>query len=301
MFLYKFFKSGLIILLLPVIQVVAQTSFVRQAEKKMTQGNWQGAHQALIKALKKDTLNVQAEFSIIHWFLNGNNPARQIDSAYGHSLRALRAFRKATVKQKEKLKRDHTDSASIVALRVKIDSAAFEEAKQINTEKSYQSFLQKFPYAKEQYAAIELRDEIAFLNALRQNSYVAYENYLRQYPNSLRAKEVKERYEKLLFEAKTKDKKLKSYFAFANEFPNSPYKLISDKNIFELTTCGGTFEEFSRFISEHPKNLYYNLARDILFHISREVDEKLAPELMTDSLKNIVAINKFNWVLIYKN
>src|SRR5260221_3855372 len=270
MFLYELFKSSLIILLLPVTEVFAQTSFVRQAEKKIAQGNWSGAHQVLMKAMKKDTLNVQAEVSISRWFLNGNNPDQQIDSAYRHSLQALHAFQKASAKQKEKLKRDHTDSASIVAIRIRIDSAAFEVAKQINTEKSYQDFIQKFPHAQELYIAIELRDEIAFLNALRQNSYVAFENYLKHYPNSLRAKEVKGRYEKLLFESKTKDKKLKSYLAFVNEFPASPYKPVADKNIFELTTCGGTPEEIIRFVNDYPKNNYCNRARDILFHMARE-------------------------------
>src|SRR5438046_2064585 len=116
MFLFKF--SRLIILLIPVAPVFAQTASVRQAEKKIAQGNWQGAHQVLIKALKKDTLNVQVELSISRWFLNENNPAKQIDSAYAHSIQALHAFRKASAKQMEKLKRDRIDSASIVQLRM---------------------------------------------------------------------------------------------------------------------------------------------------------------------------------------
>jgi len=301
MSLSKFFKIGLVVLIFPYAQALGQFNPLHQAEKKMEQGKWTNAHQILTKSLRKDTLNVQAELMLSQWFLNQNNPAKHIDSAYRHNLRALHAFQKSTIKQKEKLKQDRTDSASIVRLREKIDSTAFEGTKQINSEQSYQDFILKFQFAKEQSAAVELRDEIAYVNVLRQNSYTAFDDYLRRYPESHRAKEAKERYEKLLFDSKTKDRKLKSYISFVNEFPSSPYRVIADKNIFEVATSGGSPEDFIKFITEYPQNSFVNQARNILFYVDREPEEKSAAPWMTDSLRKVVEINKLNWVPVYKN
>src|SRR5579859_2032691 len=179
MSLFRFFKVGLLGLLLPSAAALGQFNPLRQAEKKMTQGDWISARQILSKALRKDTLNVQAEFTLCRWFLNPNNPARQTDSAYLRNLRALHDFQKSSVKQKEKLRRDGIDSATVVRLRIRIDSLAFEEAKQINSEKGYHYFLQMHLFAKERVAAIELRDEVAFVNVLRLNTYTAFDDYMK--------------------------------------------------------------------------------------------------------------------------
>ncbi len=301
MSLSDFFKAGLLVLMFPCIHVFGQFNPLRQAEKKIEQGNWEGAHQILIKALRKDTLNVEAELMLSRWFLSQNNPSNQVDSAYEHNLKALRDFQRSPLKQREKLKREHTDSVSIVQLRENIDSTAFENAKRINTENSYQEFLQKFRFANEQSSAIELRDEVAFVNVLRQNSYLAFEAYVTRYPKSHRAKEAKERYEKLLFETKTKDKQLKSYASFVNEFPSSPYRWIADKNIFEVATSEGQREDFVKFINDCPQNRFVNYARNILFYIGHDPDARFSFPWMTDSLRKVVDISKLNWAPIYKN
>ncbi len=298
MSLSDFFKAGLAVLVFSNAPVLGQSS---QAEKKMAQGNWGSAKQILIKTLRKDTLSVSAELLMCRWFLNPNNPAQQIDSAYQYSLRALYNFQKSSTKQKEKWKRDHTDSILIVRLREGIDSLAFENAKRSNTEDAYQNFIQKFLFCKARGEAVELRDEAAFLNALRQNSYGSFQNYLMRYPQSHRASEAQERYEKLLFESFTKDKKLKSYLSFVQTHPASPYKSLADKNIFELTTITGTPNDFIRFIKAYPKNLFVHRAQGFLFHIVRETEEKNNPVEWTDSLKQILAVNKLLWAPIYKN
>ncbi len=280
---------------------LGQSSPLRQAEKKMAQESWIGARQAMIKALRKDSLNVEAEWLLARWFFSAHNPSQQIDSAYRHCQGTLRLFQKLSSKQKEKLKRDQFDSSAVVLLRTKIDSAAFDRARQINTEKSYSYFLEKFAVAVQRPTATELRDEVAFLDALRQNSYSAFDHYIQHYPQSHRATEAKQRYEKLLFAARTKDKKLKSYEAFVKEFTQSPYRPMAEKNIYEVLTIGGTVSDFSAFIKNNPATIFSNQARNVLFHLLREGDEKIPDELLTDSLKKIMELNQLVWAPIYKN
>lgn len=300
MSLPKFYKVGLLFLF-PGGSLFGQFNALHQAEKKIAQGNWGSAKQILTRALRKDTLNVQLELAFSRWFLDQNNPSRQVDSAYQHYMRAWHSYQKSSQKQREKLRRDHIDSTSLVSLRQNVDSLAFDVAKQSNTEKSYQDFISRFAFAREQAAAIELRDEVAYVNVLRQNSYQAFEKYLNQYPQSHRLKDARDRYEKLLFESRTNDKKLKSYLSFVNEFPSSPYKPIADKNIFELETIGGLPLDFDKFINDHPKNSYLHRARDFLFYLAQDETEKFPNEILTDSLKKIIEINRLLWVPFYKN
>jgi len=218
---------------------IAQNSPVRQAEKRMSQGNWPAARQLLLKAIQKDSSNTEAELLLTRWFLDPLNPSHEVDSAYRHSALALHAFQRSSPKQRDRLKRNNVDSTFFLHLRKKIDSLAFEKAKAENTESAYADFLSRHPHAVQQHEAIELRDEVAFLNALRQNTAASFDAYLQRYPQSHRAREARSRLEKLLYEWNTKDKKLSSYQAFLRKFPSSPYRIYAEKNIQAAITPAG--------------------------------------------------------------
>lgn len=292
-----------IILFVGVISsnLYAQGGAIRQAEKKVAQGNFEAAHQLLLKSLRKDTLNPEVETALAKWYLNRKNPYYQIDSAYRRCLHARSHFSLLTVKQKQRLKRDQFDSMTVELLRMRIDSAAFDRAKEINNEKSYNDFLEKHLFSVEQTVATELRDEAAFLDVLKQNTYQAFEGYYQRYPNSLRATEARSRYEKLLFETKTRDHKLRSYEAFVRDFPESPYGKVAMKNIFEASTSGGTVAAFLKFIDLYPTSYFSKLARDIIYHLAHESEEKFPEKLMTDSLMNVIELNLLPWVPLNKN
>lgn len=279
----------------------AQSGAVKQAEKKITQGNWSAAREALKKAIRKDTLNPEVEIALANFYLNELNPGQQVDSAYNYDLKALSHFSQLNAKQKERLKRDLIDSTVIVTLRVKIEKAAFDLAKQANSEKAYNDYLDRYKFSLLRTTATELRDEVAYLDALKQNSYTGFDDYIRKYPNSHRAKEARNRYEKLLFESRTHDHRLKSYENFVNDFPQSPHRKEAERQVFEVRTCNGTPAELTQFIDEHPNSSFAGFARDILFHVMRELDEKLPARLSNDSLQNVAALDKVVWAPVYKN
>ena len=214
----------------------AQSGAVKQAEKKIVQGNWSAAKEVLLKSVRKDTLNPEAEIALANLFLNELNPGRQVDSAYRYNLKALSHFPQLNTKQKDRLKRDLVDSAVIVSLRVKIEKAAFDLATQSNSEKSYNDYLNRYQFSSQRSTATELRDEVAYLDALKLNSYKAFDDYVKKYPSSHRVKEARTRYENLLFESRTRDHKLKSFEAFVKDFPQSPHRKEAEQNVFEVLT-----------------------------------------------------------------
>ena len=279
----------------------AQSGAIRHAEKKIAQGNFEAAHQILLKSLRKDTINPEVETALAKWYFISKNPYHQIDSAYNRCLHALNHFSLLTVKQKHRLKRDEFDSMTMVLFRMRVDSAAFERAKQINSEKSYNDFLAQHLFSIEQSVATELRDEAAFLDVLKQNTYKAFESYILRYPKSIRVSEAKTRYEKLLYETLTRDHKLKSYEAFVKNFPDSPYRSEAMKNIFELLTSGGTVSDFVKFIERYPASYFSRVASDIVVHLTRESEEKFPENLMSDSITNVIQLNRLSWIPIYKS
>ena len=279
----------------------AQLSPSRQAVNRMQKGKWKGAEESLRKAIRKDTLNPEARFLLSKFYFSNENPSRNIDSAYRYTLLAIRDYGASSVKEKERLKRFPLDSALLIDQRKKIDSAAFERAKLINSEKSYRDFLSTFVYASEQTAAIELRDEVAFVEALKINTYKVFLAYMNTYPASHRVPEAKQRYEKLLYEDKTREGKLKNFEAFYSAYPASPYRKEVEKNIFEIITASGKPSAWTRFISRYPLGTFRSRAEAILYHVSKDEDENAIAMVLTDSLKKVHLLEQGFWVSVLRH
>lgn len=281
--------------------VQAQISPEWYAQSRMEKGKWGKAEQSIKKALRKDSLNSEAKFIYAQWFFSTNNPKYNVDSAYAYTLAALSDYDLSSERSKERLKRVPLDSAILIHFRERVDSAAFELAKNLNTEESYNSFLQKFAFARERESAVELRDEVSFLDALKINTYQSFQTYLKKYPESHRAEEAEKRYEKLLFEDKTHDGKLASYVSFYKNYPNSPYRGDVEKVIFEISTSSGELNAYLKFAKDYPKSKWVKMARDIVYHIAQSSDLQMPAVLLNDSLRHVAALESGYWVPFLKN
>lgn len=280
---------------------LAQISDEGKVRSRMKKQNWNQAQQTLQKAIRKDSLNTEIQYLYAEFYFSMGNPKFNIDSAYRFSLSALQAYALAAPRQKEKLKKVPLDSAILEKQRQRIDSAAFERAKIISTEKSYQDFIDRFTTARQINAAIELRDEEAFLDALKVNTYSAFWAYVSKYPASHRAKEARNRYEKLLFEDKTRDGKLKSFESFLKNYPTSPYCSDAIQQVFEISTADGDPESFEKFIEQYPDSELKKKSEDILHHIQKESGVKEFSSIENDSLRHALALEQGYWVAIMKN
>lgn len=279
-----------------------QISPERVAQTCMQKGKWAKAEQSIKKAIRKDSINPEAKLVHAQWYFDPANPDYQIDSAYRYVMASISDYGLEDLKQRDRMARFPLDSIILLSLRARIDSAAFERAKIINTEDAYQKFLDKFVYASQKENAIELRDEVAFLDALKVNTYQSFDRYLKKYPESHRAVEAKSRYEKLLFEDKTGDRKLKSYVSFYKNYPNSPYRTEVQRQIFEISTASGELKDYLNFISTYKEDRKaLKKAKDIAYHIVRQQGEVLPKLISSDSLKRIIQLEEGYWVPFLKN
>jgi len=288
-------------LLVPIGKSHGQLDLERIAWNRLQAGKWESAHRLLKKSLRKDSTNLEAIYVLSTWFFTPSNPNFQIDSAHYYTNKTIKNYDTLTLRDKERLLRFPIDSMVLRNLLGKIDSAAFERAKQRNTESGYIEFIQSFPTAVQINSAIELRDEVSFLEALKENTYQSYRAYLLRYPQSLRAGDATERYEKLLFEDKTKNRRLADFKSFLKEYPASPYADESHRQVFEIATASGEPEDFINYLKEYPPGKYEKFVCDILFHIYKEREETIPVSVLTDSLKRVKELDSRFWIPFLKN
>jgi hypothetical protein len=266
---------------------IAQASPERKALNSLNKAKWERARGQVAKALRKDSTNATARYVLSLYYFSPLNPSFQIDSAYRHAMGAMSSYKVSNAKQRDRMKRFPLDSMILTELRVKIDSAAFERAKIINTERAYLEFLERFPFAVHRDRAMELRDEVAFIDALKENTYESYLSFLTRYPDASRAGEARDRYEKLLFEALTKDRKLASYESFVSAYPASPYRTVSETQIFEISTASGKPAAFMDFMKRYPDSKLNTTARNIVYHLLLEDEKAIPSHILVDSIRNM--------------
>ena len=291
----------LLILILIADKSYAQLDPERIAWGRIKSGKWESAQRLLKKSLRKNASHLEANYVLANWFFSNANPDFHIDSAYRYVRNSIRIYDTLSLRDKEKVLKFPIDSLLLAALKMRADSAAFERAKRENTEAAYIQFIKSFGSAIQVPNAVELRDEVSFLEALKTNTYTSFYDYLQRYPQSHRANEASTRYEKLLFDVKTKDKRLASFKQFLNEFPSSPHAGEASLQVFELATASGEPEDFFSYLREFPSNENKKFVRDILFHIYKDREEVIPEIIMTDSLKQVIALDAHFWVPFLKN
>ncbi len=284
------------------IHTHAQISPEKLTTGGMDKGKWLKAEHTLRKALAKDSINPEARYLLSLYYFASNNPAFNLDSAFDYSKSSWRSYRMSSAKERDKLKRIPVDSIQLVMLAARIDSAAFEKAKRVNTEVAYQYFIDLHASATQRSSAIELRDEVAFLDALKINTWFSFQNFITRHPDSHRKAEAQARFDKLLFEDKTRSQHLGSYIQFNLLYPESPYRPLAEKNIFEISTASGSVESFHWFIENYPASKWSRVAKNILYRFEvSDLDKVFEDSWMTDSLKQAEKLNASYWVPVFKS
>lgn len=289
-------KALLLVLLCLIFRAVpAQTagSAEKAALRDIERQRWDKAETRLRKSLTRDVLNPPVRYALSLFYLDPSNPDYNLDSAYHYAVGALSDFAATTPRTREKLKRLSLDSARLTNLRAKIDSTAFQVARENDTEIAYIEFLNHFPSAVQGELAAELRDEVAFQEAVKESTPQALRRYLNRYPHSRRAGEAQQRLDRLLFNQGTSDKRLASYEKFLEDYPETPYRAEIWQNIFGIVTAEGTVDAFLSFIDRYPKSELTGRAMHMMFHLLADEEEPEWPAMvLNDSLRHLLDLNK---------
>jgi len=283
--------------------VIVSTSLAQSEHIALTsirKKKWERAHRQLEKIRHRDTLTATGAYVWSVYFSSLQNPDYQIDSALLYSRRATRQYSRLSSREQEKLKRFPLDSALLRRLRMRIDSAAFEQAKSSNTEAAYVHFLTNFSNAAQEAEAIALRDVVAFASAQKQNTFQSFGNFIEKYPKARQVPDARYHYERLLYKTLTADGRLSSFERFLERYPHSPYRKNTEECIFKLSTASGEEADFLSFIEQRAGNVFVKQAKNILFHLLLENDPDKVDELLADdSIRSVEALDQHDLIPCY--
>jgi hypothetical protein len=275
------------------MQCQAQVTTARSAWLRLQKGEYQQAHQLLVKAMRKEV--GPAHFYVwARYYSVPNQPFTQIDSAHAYSLRAASAWRELDPASRAALTRFPLDSIQLQQVQVRIDSLAFERARALNTEAGYQAFVAGFPDASQVLLATELAAEVSYLQALQQNTEASYANYVARYPTSNRAVEAGTRLDRLRFEAATKSHTKQAYQQFYKQYPDSRFRLEALRAIFNLQTVSANPADLVDFIETYPGTSLARHTAALLFYLDSTQQKNRA--LFPDSLLQLQDLNGGYWV-----
>lgn len=266
-----------------------------RAQRKMEKQKYVKAEQLLTKSLRKDSLNPAAHYLFSQLYLD-TAYQQEIDTAQYHILKALAQLPAADKKDIRRLRKIGADTAELLAQQARVDSAAFQKAKEAHTVDAYAYFLEQYPNAEQIEEATRRRNALAFRAAEEQHTYQAYQEFFQTYPQASEVPEARERYEELLFIANTRTGTLDAYIRFLAQYPETPYRSRLLRNIYQLSTAGHQAAQYAAFIENYPGNTFTREALNQLYHLHKE-EQPTANFLQSypnvpfqDSIKQVIAL-----------
>ena len=284
-----------------LLHTFAMAASPKRALKLLEKAKYDKVENQLKKLLDKDSISPGAHYVYSLMYLDTGYHQYQVDSAWWHIKLARTQYEIVDEKALKKLSKANINDSTILRQKLRIDTAAFAEAKQEHTIAEYDKFIDNHPTAPQLSQAIELRNEIAWQEARRLNTYEAYQYFMKTYPGSRQIKEAVEFYDILLFQEKTKDGKLSSYQRFLQQYPETPYRHEAENKILKLSTISNHVSTYVEFIKNYPRSRYAPLARSFLYHLHKQNNSpnsffssyRIAK---SDSLQQAIALDDGYWI-----
>ena len=297
------FVSKIFLLLAAALSYTSAEGQSSLAQKNLQRQKWERAHELLSKATAKDSLNVTAKYLLAQYFFSESNPDFQLDSAYKYVVGAQNDFLQTSQKERSKLLKFPVDSLLLSELKEQIETTAFAESTQNQSEESWISFIQRFPTSVYIPRAKQQRDSVAFQLAVEKDTHIAFFDFLKKYPDAEQFESAQAKYEQLLLEAETADKTLESYERFLSKHPASAHRRFVEQTIFEYRTASGRYDSFVDFIRNHSGNPFVTKAKNLLFHLIPEAERGTMwpAEFTSDSLEQVISLQTSYLVPFLKN
>jgi hypothetical protein len=271
----------------------AQANTARAAFTRLQKGEFSAARQLLQKSMRKE-ISVAQHYTWAWYFSFPSHPDFQVDSAHFYSRLARVSWQAATAEARNEWARFPIDSVRLLELQQRIDSLAFDRARQENTEAAYQFFVAHFGSASQRERALELAAEAGYLEALKLNSIAGYRAFADRYPNFHQADDARYRLDKLQFEYDTRSGTLSAFQQFYKQYPASRFRHQALEKIFRLQTVSGKPSDLLSFLETYR---YTDLARHaaaLLFYVDSTQQKNRT--LFPDSLLRLQELNRSYWV-----
>ena len=205
------------------------------------------------KAFKKDSVAAGYGLSVI--YSRKDNPFHQPDSALKFVLYAYNQFPNLEDKKQAAIFVFGIDAEEINAQLQRVSELFLERATDSMNTDAFNAFLQNHPWYKKRRRVLAIRDSLAFNDAVQLNTWQSFESFFTTYPNAYQVSEAKKRYLKLYFLEQTADNSLASYSAFIENNPMSPHREFAENEVYRLAIKEQTPEAYHSFVVKYPENV----------------------------------------------
>ena len=134
------------------------------------------------------------------------------------------------------------------------NGAAFRDAKFIHTSKSYKTFMEMYPAAKEIPDAQAKFEERLYAESVRQKDIHSYETFILNQPESPYKKEA----ERIIYVLSVPDKQLQQYVQFVRKYKTSSFNEEAWREIYKLSFKDFSDETYKQFKKDFPDYPFMN-------------------------------------------
>ena len=212
-----------------------------------------------------------------------------IDSICRKALPEVFAIDK--VENYEKYLVDFNEVPSYIKKEVieKRDAAAFKIASSINTIKSLEFFISKYPDAIQISQAITIRNDISYKTTVAKDNINGYKEFISKYPDAVQVSRAWIRVHELAYEESAKENTSLAYKKFIDEYPDSKqfvqaHKLFEQRQ-FEENTGAQTKDVYITFIEKYSENSWVSVAQDSILSIAARTSDISAIKYCVDNFK----------------
>lgn len=251
-------KKKLLLLVLLFSAKLILAGKIERAFEALKRYDYFTAKEIFLKIKNKEVVAAPYGLSIIYG--RNDNPFYNLDSAYYYIVKADSSLLSLELKEKQKLKELGVDSMLIGNWKDSIDKKTYDDILKKEEVKLFQAYIDLHIDSDYREEAIKKRNKLAFEYAKRKNSSEAYESFISRYPNAKEIIEAKNRFERRLYLEHTQHGKAADYNYFIKEYPQSPYVAEALDSVYSIYTKEKTEENYFQFVQENPKHPKVNEA-----------------------------------------
>jgi hypothetical protein len=214
--------------------------------------NYFEAKKLFSKSLKK--YPAPASFGLATIYYRKDNPFHSLDSAYKYIGIAKKNMANLNLKTKVKLEKYNYSDEAILELDQQISKAFFLICSNEASVSCFNDFIKNHPYSLLLTKAINKRDSLDFIETKKINSSKSTQNFLTKYPESYLKDEALNLFFKQQYFEYTQKETLIGYMLFLSECKDNPYRSEAENKIYLLSTSTNTLKSYENFINDHPTN-----------------------------------------------
>jgi len=249
---FPFFRIAIISAFFFFLSNFSWATKITKGYEALQEFNYFEAKKLFTKSLKKHP--APASFGLATIYYRKDNPFHSLDSAYKYIGIAKKNMSSIKLKTKIKLEKYNYSDEAILELDQQISKAFYTICVVDASVSCFNEFIKNHPYSLLLTKAISKRDSLDFVETKKLNSSKSTQDFLNRYPETYLKEEAQNLFYKQQYFEYAQKETLIGYMLFLSECKENPYRSEAENKIYVLSTSTNTLKSYENFIKDHPDN-----------------------------------------------